>query len=217
MTTLTVRIFKSWQVVDEEDSWSNVYELIGGTAFTVGSQAALDAANRILAAERAIHLQGVQFYKMLISSWGIGSMYYDPSEFRAVPLALAGQRTNASQPMDGNATFYVRKSVGTGRYGRLYYRGVLTEADVETGGDLASKISPASDLQETGSVFNAYKAAMAPLLTADLAGGYMALVGVYGPQHEGVFVQRPVTALVSAGVTNNKRNHRWFNRKKSTA
>lgn len=213
MPTLVFRIFKSWQVVDEEDSWSNVYEVVGGTTFTPGSQAALDVLNRLVAAERAIHLPGVQFYKGVISTWGTDGTVYNPSAFRSVPLTVAGSRGSASQAMDGNVTFYVRRSVQAGRYGRLYYRGVLTESDVETGGDLASKISPTSDLLETGTAFTAYKTQMQPLLTETLETGYMALVAQYGSVDNGLFMARPVIGLVSAGVTNNKRNHRWFNRK----
>jgi hypothetical protein len=215
MADLSIRVFKSWNVVDEVNAWVNNYEIIDGFGdLDPAGTEARDLLNAIIAAERLIHLTGVQFFKATISTWVNDSAVYNPTSFVSVPLDVTGQRAAAGDALDANVAYFVKKEVASGRSGKIFYRGCLTEADVQPRGDLSFALTATSTLATGGTAFSAYEQAMQPVMNSGFAGGYLGLIGqVKGLSgNPGPVYKREVVDLTPAGVVVNRRNHKWFNR-----
>lgn len=213
MPDFVVRIFKSWNVVDEENYWVNNYEFMSdeGTILDAGPRAIADS---LVAAERAIHLPGVKFFKFTISTWANDTPVYDPSKFVSVPLNVSGQRNVTGDALDANVCFFVKKEVAGGRYGKLFYRGCLVEGDVQTRGDLSYELTSGSTIATGGTAWNAYLAEMNSVIGGLVPGGEFAMIGrVKGVSgNPGPVYKRAVLAVTAAGVTINDTNHKWYNR-----
>lgn len=217
MADLSFKIFKSWNVVDEENYWVNTYEFMSDdmAPTDANARAILDA---LISAERAIHLPGVNFFKATISTWQNDSALYNPMSFVSVPLNTVGVRSVTGEALDANVCFFVKKEVVGGRYGKLYYRGCLTEADVSPRGDLSFGLTTGSSINTGGAAWNAYLSDMNEVITGLIAGANFAIIGqVKGNSDNfpGPIYRRPVVGLTPAGVSIVDTNHRWYNRSSS--
>jgi hypothetical protein len=207
-----IRVFKSWQVRDVERRWVNTYEV----EHTGASPADLiETANDIADAERLIHRDAVQFLSATISTWEPDSKPYNPLAFTTVELTGTGAvLVSTGQPVDSNVCFVVKREATLGRSGRLFYRGCLLESDIETGGDLRVKLTPGTGLAQGGANFGAFVTAMQPMMAT--TGAPARLILIQNPSTPGEVAEagpyRYVTSLKSAGVTINRRNHRYFDR-----
>lgn len=132
----TVRIYKKL-AANPALIWSNIYEIrteSGATFLSLQS-----AAGTLIEFERQMHFASVQFDRMVISTWIPDGVPYDPTSFYTEPLIAVGARSSESyQELSLNHVLFVRRATPWGQNGKLYYRRVLTEADVlATAGTIA--------------------------------------------------------------------------------
>jgi hypothetical protein len=200
-----IRVFKSWGTRDAERRWVNNYEVEAGALGVT----ALDAvAEAIADAERVIHLNQVHFLSATISTWAEDSTPYNPLAFRTIELDGTGTPlVGSDDPVDSNVCLLVKFQAATGRSGRRFYRGVLTEADMEIGGDARFNLEAASPVRTRFNQAGGYAELLAPYLSggADPVSIVLAAPNLVG-------VQREVESVEIGGIVVNRRNHRYFDR-----
>lgn len=207
MALYTIRIFKSWGGRYPDRRWVNNYEVDSSVTGVAGLSA---AAGAIAAAEKIIHLDLVNFLSATVSTWEPDGVPYNPDSFTTLELSGTGSRATASQQsIDSNVALKVNFQPTTGRSGRRFYRGCLIETDVVGLGDLSFTFEAASPVADSGSAMASFKTAMAPYL----AGGAdpTKIVLAYSGAGSGSVV-RGVASLKAAGISINRRNHRYFDR-----
>jgi len=198
----TFRIVKSLST-NPDNKWANTYEF---RADTGGGPTELLALGEVLADfEVALHRDTVQFDRILISTWEPDSVPYDPSTFISSTLTGNG----AVGPVGDNCALNVCMSVAripiSGRFGHIFYRGVLNEADTEApAGRLILTDRPGQqdnvDAALTSSGLDNFVG-----LSAE--GGFrMCMVGT----DPAAF--RVITQLRVQGATTLPQDHAWFNR-----
>jgi hypothetical protein len=189
--------------------WRNTYEAF----FTDGgeplSSVLLDFAEKLLDFEQQLHLTGVQFVQTTISTYLPETADYDPESFVTIPhpADTIGERTiGASQPLDLTAAFYVRRQVPTGRQGKLFYRGVLGENDVEApaGRMRLTSVSNMQSLVDDALTSSGLNEHLYPLSTGNL------MLSMTSTRKDGSVIHRQVMGLVAAGATRVSNDHRWY-------
>jgi hypothetical protein len=190
--------------------WRNTYEAFFDEDSNPSSSALEDLAAALLEFEKIIHLSGVQFVQTTISTWAADSKPYDPESFITIPHAAdtVGQRTiGASQPLDLTAAFYVRRQVPTGRQGKLFYRGVLGENDVEAPAGVM-RLSSVSGMQTL--IDGALNSSDLSQYLYPTATG-MLMLSMTSEPVPGNPIHRQVMNLLAAGATRVSGDHRWYN------
>ncbi len=119
-----------------DDTWDNTYELQAASSPTLEKLVA--SCSKVLAFEQAIHLNSTRFTQYRLSTRTADSQPYNPDNFKTQPLSgYLGLRASDvnSEPlfMVGNCA----KAMLTGKQGKLAYRNILTEADVQSSGGKA--------------------------------------------------------------------------------
>lgn len=195
----TVRIYKRL-VTNPALVWANAYE-VQVTAEL--SQAELTAkVIEMVEYEQAVHLLDVAFDRVVISTFIPDGQPYNPTTFYSESLVgLLGVRGSNGDPLSLNNVFFVRRVVGFGQAGKLYYRRVLGEGDVfAPSGTIA--LLPASN------VFADFIAARTNLLTANLLGAAASpLKIVMAATNQPI---RTVNNLSAAGTRVVQFNNRYF-------
>lgn len=189
--------------------WRNTYEAFFTSQGEAQPGSLLSLAEKLLAFEQAMHLTGVQFVQTTISTYRAETAEYDPASFITIPhpADTIGLRTiGASQPLDLTAAFYVRRQVPAGRQGKLFYRGVLGENDVEApaGRMRLSSVSGMQDLVNTALDDSGLNDHLYPSATGNL------LLAMARTLNNGDVGYRQVTALLAAGATRVSNDHRWY-------
>ena len=191
--------------------WGNTYEahLEGGAE----AEAFVTALQAILTAEAAVHVDAVRFTRATASTWVADSTPYDPESFIVVdaPADLTGALDLAEgEYLPRNICLNVRRSVPTGRSGRVLYRGVLGENDITNDSSLfpsldADAITPLNTRFATlyGEINDA-------LEVLGGVGSEMRLISL-GFGGLGTY-QRRVTAFVPRSVTVVSPDHKYFDR-----
>lgn len=211
MADVTVKIYKSWATDDNERAWANTYEFTRYEgALDVGNVQFGELVSAVVEAEREIHLTSVYFLRAVVSTWGVDADEDAPENFVSYPIGLQGTRTQTGDAIDRNNVFFVRRAAGFGRYGKIFYRGCLTEADVQSGADLKWRLTPTSTLASGGADWTAYMTSMQSVL-ADGFGGQPAVMALIAARGLAI-TRREVTSLTPAGVRVNKANHKYFNK-----
>jgi hypothetical protein len=186
-----------------DNKWANSYEAV---ATETGDNADLISLGlSIVAFERAIHQDVVQFLELLVSTWEADSVPYDPTSFLTLPLTGNGSVGVVSDLMALNTTLSVARVVTNGRSGHLFYRGVLQEGDVEAPAG-KSVLVDRDGFQDT--LTSAVDAAsldewMGPSASNNLR---LAMISASGLQ------VRAVQSLRVQGVSSVPTDHAWFNR-----
>lgn len=196
-----VRVVKSLQT-NPDNKWANTYEF---QAVGDGAEGELlDLGAALVNFEIGIHLPSVIFERLIISTWGPDSKPYDPSAFISSTLTGVGVNAGGTEPLSLSQTLSVARIAGTGRFGHLFYRGVLNESLVN---------APAGKSVLTD------RAGQQTLLDAKIASaGFDDYIGAGAGQFKMVLVSadgtqvRPVIQLRVAGVSQVKTDHKWFNR-----
>ncbi len=205
---MRISVFKNW-LTTSTMGWVNTYEFSGANTFGPMDGTWLQVVDSIVMAEQILHLTSVVFNRAVIATWTEDGTPYNPYSFVTVPLSGSGSRVpGTSDPLDLNAVYNVRKAVGSGRNGKLAYRGVLIESDVDATLSGSWVLSPGGPLQELGTVFGPYESRMGDTMSGGILDVDMSLISVIPPAT--ATVVRSVIDLVPAGVTFNKRNHRYF-------
>lgn len=190
-------------------TWVNNYTATnnGSSTMAIGSVNLL--AERLLEFERLIHLNTVEFVQIRASTWVEEASGYDPEQFVTIPVpgGTVGSRNSSGEVLSLEHALYVRKSVPTGRQGKLFYRGCLGEGDIN---------SPAGDIRLTnpGALQTVIDGAVS---SSDLSehiawgGSELELTMINGANP---FTQtiRLVDALTVAGVTLVNKRRRHYNR-----
>lgn len=192
--------------------WANTYEAYTNSAVLADDGALANLTNALVAAERIIHHTNVFFDRATISTWDPEGPVYDPEALSVINYGVMGQRnTLAEQKVDLNAVYNVKRTAQFGRAGKLAYRGVLVESDVNATASGFWQLDPASGLATGGDLFMDYRAALVNYLIGGGEGVVLSLIGQYGTA-EPVIVTRPVTDLVPQGAGFNRMNHKWYDR-----
>lgn len=197
-----VRVIKSL-TTNPDNRWANSYEF---RATEAGSETTLLAlASALVNFEKALHLVTVNFEALVVSTWEPDSVPYDPAAFLSSTLSAVGTRSNGSPPIGLGQTFSVARDAASGRKGHLFYRGVLTESDVEAPAG-KSVLTSRSDMQdEIDAALGASD--MGDYIGASPSGGLqLVLINADGDQI------RPVIQLRAQGVSSVPEDHAWFNR-----
>lgn len=111
--------------------WFNTYE----ARFTAaGTKDDLDSlAAGLVLYEAEIHYSTVLIDQVTISTWSEDSHPYNPESFVTQPQETPGSRAiGVKQMMDLRVCLFVKRNVDSGRIGRLFYRGALTEDDTQS-------------------------------------------------------------------------------------
>ena len=124
----TVRSYKQYSGVP----WANTYE-IRCTADDATRSDLVDAALAIVNAERNIHWTGVNFYRVVVSTYQPDSRPYNPSAFTTVDLSLQGNVSLTGDVIPLSQCVFARFTAEGGRSGKRFYRGCLAETDVGFG------------------------------------------------------------------------------------
>lgn len=117
-------------VNNPDRQWENNYELrcVANTNIAAVNTMAL----KIVAFEKAIHYDQVEFRAVRVSTWEEDSKPYDPSTFTSLPLTGLGELDTATEDMAAiNVCLNTVRVPLSGRYGHIYYRGALVESDIE--------------------------------------------------------------------------------------
>lgn len=202
----TLRIFKQLST-NPALTWVNNYECAIPAGGSATMQTLVGFADVVLQFERAIHLHVVQFTKSTLSTWTPDSKPYNPASFLTIdhPADTIGTRPLASSEAQPVAmALKVRRSVSTGRQGRVMYRGCLTEADVISTSGVPTFFDPQVlvDLVDN---------AVASSGIDDYFGASSTGLRMYLITKDGTN-RRTVNGFVVSGVTFVQTDHKYFNR-----
>jgi hypothetical protein len=199
-----VRVVKS-HAFNPDDEWVNSYELVAQSPGT--GALLLEMAQVIVAFEVAIHVNVINFVRLNISTWEPDSKPYDPTTFMSVALTDVGAMGIEAGMVALNNTLSVARVCASGRYGHLFYRGALNEADVSTPAGRYVFVDPI-EIEEriTGA---ATASTLSDLYALGDGNFTLSLISKDGTQ------VRPVVGLFPVGVSALPLDHAWFNRTSS--
>jgi hypothetical protein len=197
-----MRVIKS-HVNNPMLKWANSYEFRAAAA---GSEdELLTLGTELVNFEAAIHLNIVNFDRLIISTWVRDSKPYNPDSFISTSLSAVGTQAHAAEAVALNQCLVVTRQCATGRFGHIFYRGVLEEGTVS---------APAGSPTLTNKAGN-----QATIDTALTSTGLFNAVGVgaTGPFRLVLVgltadTARNVIGLRAQGVTSLPLQHAWFNR-----
>ena len=198
-----VRVLKHL-VTNPENVWANSYEF---EAITASSEINIhDLADAIGSFEIGIHLNIVQFDRVIISTWEADSKPYDPAAFLVLPLnALGTHPIGADQAVPLNECWRVVRQPAAGRVGHLFYRGCLVEGDVESPAGKPILSTPPDFAELLG---DQIESSLLESYFGDTATGGLKMVMIDATGG----ITRNVIQLVSSGVSFVKPDHVLFNR-----
>jgi hypothetical protein len=137
----TVRVYKrSAGLV-----WANNYEVRATQDVPLAQTAIIDLVNRLVQLEVPLHRPEVTIDRAVISTYVRDSRPYNPDAFTSIPVNVSGTNSGGGDSMPVEYCLFVRRSVATGRSGKLLYRGTLSEAAVTVDGLRAVLLSTFQD------------------------------------------------------------------------
>lgn len=183
--------------------WDNNYELRAkaGGSVTDLTQIGL----KIVALEQALHADKVRFDRMRMSTWEEDSDPYDPGSFVSLPLSGSGLRdTSGGQVLALNVCYHVARVPISGRFGAIFYRGALTEGEVEAPAGKFILTSLAAEFTLLNAALD--DSGMGDVLNGDDPIWEIVMVNATGSN------TRVVLGLVPRGVAVVPFSHAWYNR-----
>lgn len=203
-------VFKNWLGAGGV-GWVNSYQFRSADPIMPDALPLIAAAQLLVAYERELHLPSVFFDRVVISSWQADSTPYNPENLAVVPISQVGERDpGSSQRLDLNAVLNVRRATATGRLGKLAYRGVLLESDVDATEAGFWRLQAGSTLLPGGAVWEGAYAHLSDLLI-DGEPVQLVVISVI----DGIPMYREIKSLAPYGAGFNRMNHRWFDRPSS--
>lgn len=197
-TYVTLRLYKRL-TTNPALMWANNYEF-------VNEQSAITADDVEIAIqdfsnfEGDIHLGDTQFDRGVMSSWVEDGEPYDPSTFTTYPLSGLGQRVVSGDAMSLNYCLFVRRNTTFGQNGKLFYRRVLVEPDVNAPSGTPALVSAAT-LNTT----------LQTAITANNINLYMdGSNNLQLRMKSALLIDRPITGLTVAGARVMQFNNRYF-------
>lgn len=206
MPAYTISIYKSWGARNLEEAWVNRY-LVNSAAPDVTGADVQTTVDAFVAMEAELHLDQVQFLHATYSST-VKEAVYDPRQLRVFETQGTGHRgiPDGDTALDLNIALKAKKVVAFGRSGTMFYRGALTAADVNINSRGESELRADSPMMVPGTWSNAW--GHVHNLTA--TPWIMDAPVLHDPNNQTPFVDREVQNLLPAGVSINKRNHKYF-------
>jgi hypothetical protein len=197
-----IRVIK-YLSTNPDNKWANSYEFQATAGGDEGDL--LTLGNVLVQFEATFHRTAVVFDRILISTWAEDSVPYDPATFISSTLTATGAVAIGGQLQALNTTLSVARIASSGRFGHLFYRGILEELDIGAPAGKAVLVSRAAqqvkiDDAAEDSGFDAY---FGEAPTGSLR---MVMVNKAGDQI------RPVNQLRVQGVSTIPTDHAWFNR-----
>jgi hypothetical protein len=125
--------FRAYMFYDSRpsDDWSTTleYSIDADISSGIVEAAALAFADGL----SEMLLNNVIIDRVVVSTWEPDSEPYDPDSLRVVPVGINGQNAFAfTTPADDDLVVFIRKSVVTGRTGKMQLRGCFTVSALET-------------------------------------------------------------------------------------
>lgn len=198
-----VRTIK-YLATNPDNKWVNSYEF---TAVADGTNSdLLLLANQVVNFEAAIHDDGVKFDHVTVSTWVDDHVPYDPTSFLSIPLTQVGTISDiTNENVALGMALRVKRNPVSGRFGNLFYRGVLHENQVSApaGIPILSDAAAIQTLIDDALTSSELDTAVGTLPDGPLL---MCMIDATGS------VVRRVTSLVAGGVSMIKQDHQWFNR-----
>ena len=198
----TFRITKALDT-NPQLQFANSYEFVATTSGGEGDLLTLGTA--LVQFESIMMRTNVVFARLLVSTWQPDSKPYDPSVFISSTLTAGGARLTSSPPEPLNVCFSVSRQCASGRFGHIFYRGVLSQEDVTAPSGTAT-LSDRTEMQ--GLVDNAISTS-----------GLDAYIGVGSSEALTMVLVgktdadvRTILNLRAQGVSILPTNHAWFNR-----
>jgi len=208
-TYISVSI-KKHAVGNPDYHWVNTYEIDKGLIFFDYETVASSFAHDLAVAESEMHTTNVVYDSVTFSTWNADSEPYNPYGFVTVPLDdVIGKIIPIGSPLPRNVCLFVRREPVSGRTGKLFFRGALTENNVDGSTALGWSISPSSVAGINSSISlltGGFNAALADVMP----GAHWAMVG--RPKGTTDVISRYVNGYTLAGVVINSPNHRYFDR-----
>lgn len=210
MPAFDVRIYKSWNARNLNEAWVNNYVInFDGNVESPGWITVID---NLAAAEKILHLQGVQYLHATVSTT-MDEPVYNPKSLRVFGLQGTGNRAipEGDVAVDLNVALKMKKEVAYGRAGTMFFRGALLSSDVEINDRGESQIPAVGSLLAS------------PVLIANVNQAYNAIPEGFDwvmkvPEMDDPAQQENITARLVltvgiGGISVNKRNHRWFDKR----
>jgi len=196
------RVFKN-HVNNPNDQWVNSYEFKANEAGTIG--VIIDLCEQLVNFESAIHLEIVNFVRITFSTWEADSVPYDPSAFFSTTTTAIGGRDVPTDALGLNSCLAVARVASSGRFGHIFYRGALLEADVEApaGRTILSDKPGLQTTIETALTSSGLDATIGALSDGPFQ---MCMIDATGA------VTRNIIELLAQGVSSLPQDHAWFNR-----
>lgn len=119
-------------VVAPDTGWVNTYEFKAIDALSYSDLESLGAA--LADFESQIHMDNTRIVEVKASTWQADSHPYNPEGFAVWESGRLGQRQSPNQDalLPLSVCLHLRRETRTGRPGKLFYRGVLNETDVQS-------------------------------------------------------------------------------------
>lgn len=200
--TFVIRIHKH-HVNNVERTWANSYEVLANSS---GALSDLDGLiQSIVLFEKLLHLGNIQFDRGTASTWEEDSTPYNPSTFYVRDLDGFGTRGGSSPYAPITTCLNVVRAPTSGRQGHIFYRGVLSQADLVVPSGIAVLEDPDA---WSGDIDTALITSELGVYIGSLATGPLQLCMI---NRTGTNV-RPVMELKVGGVSELPTDHAWFNR-----
>jgi len=198
----SVRVTKNL-TTNPDDKWVNSYEFQATDAGTESELLTLGTA--VANFESEFHHNVVIFDRILISTWAADSVPYNPATFISSTLTLVGQVGAVGGLLALNTCLSVTRQAASGRFGHLFYRGVLEDPEVTAPSGKTVLVSRANQQTKINDALTA--SGLDEYLGADPAGRLeLVMINAGGTQ------VRKVTQLFAQGVSTVPLDHAWFNR-----
>jgi len=190
-------------IANPADEWANSYEFVSTAA---QDETSLFALMEIVAEfEKHIHLATVELIRVSASTWVPDSKPYNPETFISITASGVGDNPDSSAPIGLSNCLAVARVAASGRFGHLFFRGVLTEDAVEApAGKTVLSDKPAQQAIVDGALDTSGLDAYIGLShTAEFV---LCMINKTGTQ------VRFVEQLLVQGVSQLPTDHAWFNR-----
>lgn len=197
-----VRVTK-YLSTNPSNKWANSYEFQATAGGDEGDL--LTLGNKLVLFESRFHHDVVTFDRVLISTWAADSVPYNPETFISSTLTAVGAIGPVGDLLALNQVLSVARIAGSGRFGHIFYRGVLEEVEVSAPAGvliLADRAAQQTKIDDalTDTDMGDY------LGEAPSAALKMVMVSKDGSQI------RPIIQLRAQGATTLPTDHAWFNR-----
>lgn len=183
-------------------SWVNTYQFQATAGGTIADVETLGL--NLVAFEQVFHNGNTFLTEARVATYRPDSKPYNPDTFLSIPSSAGGVRNPVVNPLPLNQTWFVKRDVDTGRYGKLEYRSVLQQSDVVING---GKYTLSSTFNGSGLLSSAFTAG-SMAISGGIVTGKFKMVMI--TKKTGIV--RPVTGLTSAGVSDIKTDHVFFHK-----